>query len=281
MKALLDYWDRVRKDETTGLYVWYDQLESGADNLPISVCPSNLSADCWVTGISGLSVSASDVMTLLYREVISYSKFLESWATSSRDSNQKAELISSALHYKIVAGDIVVSMIKYLWNDQNGLFDAYNVTSQEPVTNRVYLMCFPIFGSDIMTPSQSDRCLEQLMKDDMFTKFGVRSTSSEDLRYNNDNIIVPYSNWRGPVWVVANAILAYGYNHVGRKDAATQIASNMVATLAFDIATTNTWHESYNSVTGAGLAAPGFLSWNTLGATLVQNVKNNVNPFLL
>lgn len=29
MKALLRYWDKQRLDPSTGLYTWYDQLESG------------------------------------------------------------------------------------------------------------------------------------------------------------------------------------------------------------------------------------------------------------
>lgn len=47
MELLLDYWDRERKDEETNLYVWHDQMESGADNLVTSPCPSSRSG-CWV-----------------------------------------------------------------------------------------------------------------------------------------------------------------------------------------------------------------------------------------
>jgi hypothetical protein len=47
MSALLSYWSRERKHEPTGLYTWHDQMESGADNLVLSPCPSPRSA-CWV-----------------------------------------------------------------------------------------------------------------------------------------------------------------------------------------------------------------------------------------
>jgi hypothetical protein len=39
------------------------------------------------------------------------------------------------------------------------------------------------------------------------------------------------------------------------------------------------WHECYHSETGDGLAAPGFLSWNVLAATLLDNIVADVNPF--
>merc|ERR1711938_379597 len=37
MEALLDFWDRPpRRDPASGLRVWHDQLESGADNCVLS-----------------------------------------------------------------------------------------------------------------------------------------------------------------------------------------------------------------------------------------------------
>ena len=47
MAALLGYWESVRKDDASSLYTWHDQMESGADNLVLSACPSDRS-DCWV-----------------------------------------------------------------------------------------------------------------------------------------------------------------------------------------------------------------------------------------
>ena len=47
MKALLNYWSsEIRTDSTTGLPKWYNQLESGQDNLVLSTCASNRST-CW------------------------------------------------------------------------------------------------------------------------------------------------------------------------------------------------------------------------------------------
>jgi hypothetical protein len=51
--------------------------------------------------------------------------------------------------------------------------------------------------------------------------------------------------------------------------------------LANDLRATGTWHEAYHSETGAGLAAAGFLSWDTLGATLVRDVASGIDIFRL
>lgn len=87
------------------------------------------------------------------------------------------------------------------------------------------------------------------------------------------------SNWRGPVWVNANAMLAYGLNSYGFKDDALEVGRRVVSTLAQDLVKTGTWHECYHGDTGAGLAAGGFLSWNTLGAVLLQHLRRDADPF--
>lgn len=121
---------------------------------------------------------------------------------------------------------------------------------------------------------------------DMHSRYGLRSTSSSDPRYSNVNEIKPYSNWRGPVWVNANAMLIYGLNSYANVSSnagavASQLAKEVVNTLADDLESTQTWHECYNSDSGHGLAAPGFLSWDTLGATLTDDVNRFVDPFQL
>ena len=111
--------------------------------------------------------------------------------------------------------------------------------------------------------------MANLLAPDMLSEWGVRSTSSDDPRYSNADIITPYSNWRGPVWTNANAMLIYGLaTSPGHADRAAPLAAAVVRALADDLRANGTWHECLSSATGAGLAAPGFLSWDTLGATL-------------
>ena len=59
-----------------------------------------------------------------------------------------------------------------------------------------------------------------------------------------------YSNWRGPVWVVANAVAAYGLATHGFKDQALDLAHRTTAALANDLRATGTWHECFDSSDG-------------------------------
>ena len=76
----------------------------------------------------------------------------------------------------------------------------------------------------------------------------------------------------GPIWINANAMLAYGLRDHGFIQDALEIARRVTAVLADDIRKSNTWHECYSAENGTGLAAEGFLSWNTMGATLLTDL---------
>ena len=67
----------------------------------------------------------------------------------------------------------------------------------------------------------------------------------------------------------------------GQRAEAAALADALVKTLADDLRATGTWHESYDSENGRGLAAPGFLSWDTLGADVQRNVADGTDPFAL
>ena len=101
------------------------------------------------------------------------------------------------------------------------------------------------------------------------------------LRYSNADIIVPHSNWRGPMWVNANAIACYGLARYGFIDLALEIASRVVGALAADLRRSSRWHEAYSTGDGSPLAAPGFLSWDTLAAELISNLRAGIDPFHL
>ena len=158
MELLLDYWERERKDEETGLYVWHDQMESGADNLVTSPCPSSRS-DCWVEEDCGNSLSSADLMTELYREHKAFAAFLKAWGDQgSADEIDKHLQIAESIRDAINA---------HLWNEDKGGYAAYNVTSRTPILNDVYLLAFPLFGGDVCSTTQAKAVASRVFMDDM------------------------------------------------------------------------------------------------------------------
>ena len=68
---------------------------------------------------------------------------------------------------------------------------------------------------------------------------------------------MPYSNWRGPMWVNANALACYGLAEYGQRELAIEIATRVVRALAADLRRSGVWHEAYSTADGRALAAPG------------------------
>ena len=67
----------------------------------------------------------------------------------------------------------------------------------------------------------------------------------------------------------------------GLMKEAQDLADRIVHTLAEDLRKTNEWHECYSGESGKGLAAAGFLSWDTLVAELQSNLAIGKDPLRL
>jgi alpha,alpha-trehalase len=294
MAALLRYWSSdLRTDATTGLPKWYNQLESGQDNLPLSSCASNRSS-CWNATLHELVLVSADVATFLYREYQAYDLFNQKWAGEERarlhdgdgDGERLMSFTKESKRAQAMADDIKRAVNQHLWDEKSGYYIALNTSSAairdgtEIVRTRTDVMGFPMWSS-IPTKTQAASIRSEILKKDMMSNYGVRSTSSDDPRYNNVDMIKPYSNWQGPVWVNANAVLSLGLMRYGYVEDATDIAERVVAMLANDLKSDGTWHEGYDSNSGKGLAATGFLSWDTLAASWPANVARGVDPFEL
>ncbi len=128
---------------------------------------------------------------------------------------------------------------------------------------------------------ERDAALDELLAPDMRAPFGIRSTSRDDPRYTLTDMIVPYSNWRGPVWINVNAVLCYTLAAAGRRGEALAIARALTLMLARDIAKCGGMHECYCPDTGAPLSTESinFLSWNAMAATLHDNLLAGIDPF--
>jgi hypothetical protein len=283
MEALLAYWDRKpRQDGKTGLRVWHDQMESGADNCVLSTCPNHRSP-CW-TDEQAFTLASVDVMTFLQREHIAFALFSEAWAEEAASEEEAAVHRSAAVASRAAGDSLAHIMNEKLWRQDLGYHVAWNVSSSTPIIARTYVIAWPLWAG-LVNQTQAAAIAVTLEKDDMLSAVGLRSTSSDDPRYNNDNEIIPYSNWRGPMWVNANAVACYGLARYGFKEQALRLAARVVGALAGDLRNSSNWHEAYSTATGsaagAPLAAAGFLSWDTLSAELISNLQAGVDPLAL
>ncbi len=93
-----------------------------------------------------------------------------------------------------------------------------------------------------------------LNKDVMLAPYGVRSLSKQDPDYNNAAIIVPYSNWQGPIWINANYLNYIALKRYGFDKEAAELSGILGRMVLADIQKWGSMHEDYDAETGAGLA---------------------------
>lgn len=272
MDALLTYWNNTNRFEpSTGLFYWHDQLESGCDNLVLSQCPSAFSS-CWNEAEDAYTLASPDLQVFIYREYKAAALFKQQWASEAvrrGDGGAEAEALvvraQQATQRFTAVGAIIRSALNdRLWFQLSpgvGWWAAWNRSQHAQIRARTHQMALPLWEDLAANQSQVADAVAAVLAPDMLSDWGINSCSSVDSRYSNINEINPYSNWRGPIWINTNTILAVTLARLGYAAEAKRIADSLVHVLASDLRETGTWHECYSSEDGSSLAAPGFLSW--------------------
>jgi alpha,alpha-trehalase len=119
----------------------------------------------------------------------------------------------------------------------------------------------------------------------MLSPFGILSLSKQDSSYNNANIIKPYSNWQGPIWINANYLYFIALKNYGFDTEAVLLAYRLGKLVLQDIRTCGSMHENYDAETGAPLAPTaeqspggiftGFVGWNMLAQNMLEGAVLN------
>lgn len=251
--------EKTHRDEQTGLFYWDDAMASGADNN---------AADSNVPELKGLYLSA-DLNSFQYLEYKALAKIAH-----------KIGIAEDDLLYEHTAHAIKDAMHKHLWNAGLGNFDNKRRDTGSFVACISYSSFVP-YWAGIATQDQADEALpKHLLSPAMMTEWGARSLSREDRSYNNANIIIPYSNWCGPIWPIANWFYFVGLKNYGFDTEAKDLAERVAKLVLTDLDAIGSMHESYCSETGQTLApsidqAPryiegGFIGWNLLVQDMLE-----------
>ena len=79
----------------------------------------------------------------------------------------------------------------------------------------------------IADPQRAATLIDQLMRPRFFSGWGIRTVASDEVRYN------PMSYHNGSIWPHDNALIALGFAHYGRKDAAGKILQAIFEAAAY------------------------------------------------
>ena len=261
---VLAYRDATQRDEATGLYFWEMAFQSGADNNPAL---NYFSED----KRSFLACDCSAMQLLEFRAQAEIAGALG--------------LTEEAAKWKARADALAEAIRRILWCAEDQCY--YNVDRETgDFYRRVsYSSFWPLYAG--LAPEADGRAMIRrylLSEQHMRSQHGLRSLSASDPDYNNKNIILPFSNWQGPIWIPALVVYAGGMLNYGFKEELRPIAVETARLLLKDLDAFGTMHENYHAETGEGLApAPdyvdadgrfiGFISWNLCAESVLRSCQ--------
>ncbi len=248
------YRRRTQFDAKWGLWFWDNAMQSGADNnAALSNEPKDESA-----------IVAVDASVWAMRED-------EAMAAIAMHLGDKARVDQ----YRQAAEETRKAILGKLWSKQDGVFLNRGRDSGAWVRVMSWTSFLPL-AEGMVKPAEAERMIRGhlLNPAEMRSEFGFRSLAKSDPSYNNEAIIDPYSNWRGPVWMNANYMEWIALQRYGFVAEAHWLAVTLAGVEERDIAKWGSMHEDYSAETGDGLAPTiaqskggkfsGFVGWNLL-----------------
>lgn len=260
MRKVITYREQTQFDPKYGLFFWENAISSGADNnVALTNDPNDKSA-----------ILATDISTFQYREYKAMAQLAD-----------KLGYPDEATEYGKKADALKAAMLKHMWFAGDAMF--YNIRRDTgKAVKRISYSSFVPLIDDILPENGAKEMIRRYMlnKDVMFAPYGIRSLSKQDPDYNNAAIIVPYSNWQGPIWINANYMDYIALKRYGFGKEAAQLSGTLGRMVLADIQKWGSMHEDYNAETGEGLAPTpeqslnhvfaGFVGWNLLVQDMLQ-----------
>lgn len=116
--------------------------------------------------------------------------------------------------------------IGHLWDDEAKSF--WNLFRNTGFTYKriSYSNFVPFIQTGLVSEADGKEMIKRLLwnEEHLLATCGLRSLTKQDPDYNNENIIVPYSNWQGPVWPVANYLYFISLKNYGFDNECRQLA---------------------------------------------------------
>jgi alpha,alpha-trehalase len=260
MKRIIDYRRRTQFDSKWGLWFWDNAMQSGADNNPAL---TNDEKDRSAI----LAVDASIWAMREYQAMAILAQHLDDTA--------------SARAYQADALATRHAIRRQLYSPRDAMFWNRRRDTGEVIRVIAWSNFLPLIDG-LISRGEARRMIQLYLLNpaQMRSPHGFRSLSSFDRNYNNQAIINPYSNWRGPIWINANFLDWVALRRYGFNDQARWLALTLAQDIHRDIERWGSMHENYDAETGEGLAPTpeqspnhkfaGFVGWNLLAQDMLQ-----------
>jgi alpha,alpha-trehalase len=266
LMRVLEYRDKTQLDTVYNCYFWENAGQSGADNNPAMNY-----FDC-----DSRSYLAPDASAFQLREIIAQALIAKELGKTDdyQRLTEKANKLKEAIN-------------NVLWCEQDKIYYTVDRETGDFYRHVSYSSIIPLI-QNIAPQVQGKEMIKRYLinPQEMKAKYGYRSLSAKDVDYNNKNIIIPFSNWQGPVWPIANYLYSIALKNYGFENELRWQAGTLAELLLADIKACGSMHENYDADSGAGLAPAadyvdengkfvGFIGWNLCTQNILEGVCDN------
>ncbi|WP_109485968.1 MGH1-like glycoside hydrolase domain-containing protein [Occallatibacter savannae] len=260
MKRILEYRRRTQFDPKWGLWFWDNAMQSGADNNPALTNDEHDRSAILAVDASVWAMGEYQAMAIL------------------------AQHLDDTVAARVYTTDAIATrqaIRRHLYAPRDAMFWNRRRDTGEVIRVVAWSNFLPLIDGHL-SRGEARRIIDRYLLNpaQMRSPHGFRSLSAFNRDYNNEAIINPYSNWRGPIWVNANLLDWIALRRYGYSTEARWLAVTLADDIHRDIQRWGSMHENYNAETGDGLAPTpeqspngkfaGFVGWNLLAQDMLQ-----------
>ena len=258
-------YDRHYFFESSGLYVWCDDIMIGMDNDPATF------------GRPKFSTANIFLNAFMVEELRCMAEILKALGQPERAEEYlaKREALIEAIQREcwdprdkfFYSADVDVKTRKFDWFHAGlGVF-----WKTLPIKIRVWSAFLPMLAG-FATEEQAAELAAHMADEATFASpYGITTLAKDEKMFDLSVTNNP-SNWLGPIWVVANYAAFKGLMRYGYRDQARALCEGTLRLLGRDLAETGSLHEYYDPFTGKPIMNGGFVNWNVLALNMAREL---------
>ena len=252
LERYLDYWFWYCDLDKNGLCVWDSADHSGMDN-----------QDSRAGGWGSSAIEGVDLNCYLARELRAMAVIAEALGLSRK-----------AVGFTEHAQRLEQLIDQTFWDETDGFY--YDRHEREGRVVRVKSVAgfIPLWALPL-PQARADRLVREhlLNPAEFWRPFPVASYAKTEPDHHQQ-LVADNCNWRGPVWIPTNYMIAHGLRRAGFVAEAKDLAYR---TFAMVLAETST-REYYNAETGCGLGLDPFWGWSSLAYLMPLEQELGYDP---
>ena len=251
-----------------GLYVWHDDIMIGMDNDPATFGrPHNSTANIYLNSFMVMELQA--MVDLLAALGLDGEVYIGRRAALIEAIQRECWDRRDQFFYSV---DVDIRTRKFDWFHQGlGVF-----WKTLPIKVRVWSGFLPMLAG-FATKEQAEALVRHVFDEATFASPWGVCTLAKDERMFDLSVTNNPSNWLGPIWLVANYCVFKGLLQYGFRAEAERIAEGSIRLLAEDLRQSGSIHEYYSPLDGQPVMNGGFINWNILALTMLQELQDTAD----